>query len=197
MCPGGIIAPCATSQNEVVTNGWSPSKRDYPSSNSGIVVELKIDDFKEFSNMGVFSGLEFQKSIEKKAWEMAGKTQKVPAQRLVDFVNGKLSKDIPKTSYLPGTESANLKDLFPSFILKNLQQGFLEFGKHMKGYFTNEAVVHAPESRTSSPVRIPRDPRTLEHIKVKGLFPCGEGAGYAGGIISAAIDGQKCALMCC
>ena len=197
MCPGGIIAPCATSQNEVVTNGWSPSKRDYPSSNSGIVVELKIDDFKEFSNMGVFSGLEFQKSIEKKAWEMAGKTQKVPAQRLVDFVNGKLSKDIPKTSYLPGTESANLKDLFPSFILKNLQQGFLEFGKHMKGYFTNEAVVHAPESRTSSPVRIPRDPRTLEHIKVKGLFPCGEGAGYAGGIISAAIDGQKCAIMCC
>ena len=196
MCPGGIIAPCATTQNEVVTNGWSPSKRDYPSSNSGIVVELKIDDFKSFSEKGVFSGLEFQKSIEKKAWEMAGKTQKVPAQRLVDFVNGKISKDIPKTSYLPGTESANLKELFPDFILKNLQQGFLEFGKHMKGYFTNEAVVHAPESRTSSPIRIPRNPKTLEHVKIKGLFPCGEGAGYAGGIISAAIDGQKCAQMC-
>ena len=196
MCPGGIIAPCATTQNEVVTNGWSPSKRDYPSSNSGIVVELKIDDFKSFSDKGVFSGLEFQKSIEKKAWEMAGKTQKVPAQRLVDFVNGKISKDIPKTSYLPGTESANLKELFPNFILKNLQQGFLEFGKHMKGYFTNEAVVHAPESRTSSPIRIPRNPKTLEHVKIKGLFPCGEGAGYAGGIISAAIDGQKCAQMC-
>jgi len=196
MCPGGIIAPCATTQNEVVTNGWSPSKRDYPSSNSGIVVELKIDDFKNFSDKGVFSGLEFQKSIEKKAWEMAGKTQKVPAQRLVDFVNGKISKDIPKTSYLPGTESANLKELFPNFILKNLQQGFLEFGKHMKGYFTNEAVVHAPESRTSSPIRIPRNPKTLEHVKIKGLFPCGEGAGYAGGIISAAIDGQKCAQMC-
>ena len=196
MCPGGIIAPCATTQNEVVTNGWSPSKRDYPSSNSGIVVELKIDDFKSFSDKGVFSGLEFQKSIEKKAWEMAGKTQKVPAQRLVDFVNGKISKNIPKTSYLPGTESANLKELFPNFILKNLQQGFLEFGKHMKGYFTNEAVVHAPESRTSSPIRIPRNPKTLEHIKIKGLFPCGEGAGYAGGIISAAIDGQKCAQMC-
>ena len=196
MCPGGIIAPCATTQNEVVTNGWSPSKRDYPSSNSGIVVELKPDDFKSFSDKSVFSGLEFQKSIEKKAWEMAGKTQKVPAQRLVDFVNGKISKDIPKTSYLPGTESANLKELFPNFILKNLQQGFLEFGKHMKGYFTNEAVVHAPESRTSSPIRIPRNPKTLEHVKIKGLFPCGEGAGYAGGIISAAIDGQKCAQMC-
>jgi uncharacterized FAD-dependent dehydrogenase len=196
MCPGGIIAPCATSQNEVVTNGWSPSKRDYPSSNSGIVVELKLEDFKNHSSSGVFAGLEFQKSIEKKAWEMGGKTQKVPAQRLVDFVNGKISKNVPQTSYLPGVESANLKELFPDFIMKNLQKGFLEFGKHMKGYFTNEAVVHAPESRTSSPIRIPRDPITLEHIKVKGLYPCGEGAGYAGGIISAAIDGQKCASSC-
>ena len=196
MCPGGIIAPCATSQNEVVTNGWSPSKRDYPSSNSGIVVELKLEDFKNYSSSGVFAGLEFQKSIEKKAWEMGGKTQKVPAQRLVDFVNGKMSKDVPQTSYIPGVESANLKELFPDFIMKNLQKGFLEFGKHMKGYFTNEAVVHAPESRTSSPIRIPRDPITLEHIKIKGLYPCGEGAGYAGGIISAAIDGQKCASSC-
>ena len=196
MCPGGIIAPCATSQNEVVTNGWSPSKRDYPSSNSGIVVELKLEDFKNYSSSGVFAGLEFQKNIEKKAWEMGGKTQKVPAQRLVDFVNGKMSKDVPQTSYLPGVESANLKKLFPDFIFKNLQKGFLEFGKHMKGYFTNEAVVHAPESRTSSPIRIPRNPTTLEHIKVKGLYPCGEGAGYAGGIISAAIDGQKCANGC-
>ena len=196
MCPGGIIAPCATSQNEVVTNGWSPSKRDYPSSNSGIVVELKLEDFKNYSSSGVFAGLEFQKNIEKKAWEMGGKTQKVPAQRLVDFVNGKMSKDVPQTSYLPGVESANLKELFPDFIFKNLQKGFLEFGKHMKGYFTNEAVVHAPESRTSSPIRIPRNPTTLEHIKIKGLYPCGEGAGYAGGIISAAIDGQKCANSC-
>ena len=196
MCPGGIIAPCATSQNEVVTNGWSPSKRDYPSSNSGIVVELKLEDFKNYSSSGVFAGLEFQKNIEKKAWQMGGKTQKVPAQRLVDFVNGKMSKDVPQTSYLPGVESANLKELFPDFIFKNLQKGFLEFGKHMKGYFTNEAVVHAPESRTSSPIRIPRNPTTLEHIKVKGLYPCGEGAGYAGGIISAAIDGQKCANSC-
>ena len=156
MCPGGIIAPCATSQNEVVTNGWSPSKRDYPSSNSGIVVELKNNDFNEFYKHNVFAGLEFQKNIEKSAWEMAGKTQKVPAQRLVDFINGKTSIDIPKTSYLPGTVSSNLKDLFPKFIYKNLQQGFIEFGKQMKGYLTNEAIVHAPESRTSSPVRIPR-----------------------------------------
>ena len=196
MCPGGIIAPCATSQNEVVTNGWSPSKRDYPSSNSGIVVELKNNDFNEFSKHNVFAGLEFQKNIEKNAWEMAGKTQKVPAQRLVDFIDGKTSIDIPKTSYLPGTTSSNLKDLFPKFIYKNLQQGFIEFGKQMKGYLTNEAIVHAPESRTSSPVRIPRNPQTLEHIEIKGLYPCGEGAGYAGGIISAAIDGQKCAEMC-
>ena len=196
MCPGGIIAPCATSQDEVVTNGWSPSKRDFPTSNSGIVVELKIDDFKNYKNQGPLAGIAFQEKIEKQAWEMGGKTQKVPAQRLVDFVNGKISKDVPETSYLPGVESANLKELLPDFILKNLQKGFLEFGKHMKGFFTNEAIVHAPESRTSSPVRIPRDPKTLEHIKIKGLYPCGEGAGYAGGIISAAIDGQKCAQMC-
>ena len=196
MCPGGIIAPCATSQEEVVTNGWSPSKRDYPSSNSGIVVELKAEDFKEFSKHDVFAGLEFQKKIERNAWLMGGKTQKVPAQRLVDFVNGKISKDIPQTSYLPGTESSNLKELFPKFILNTLQKGFLEFGKQMKGYFTNEAVVHAPESRTSSPIRIPRNPDTLEHIEIRGLYPCGEGAGYAGGIISAAIDGQKCAIKC-
>ena len=196
MCPGGIIAPCATSQEEVVTNGWSPSKRDYPSSNSGIVVELKSEDFNEFSKHDVFAGLEFQKKIERNAWLMGGKTQKVPAQRLVDFVNGKISKDIPQTSYLPGTESSNLKELFPKFILNTLQKGFLEFGKQMKGYFTNEAVVHAPESRTSSPIRIPRNPDTLEHIEIRGLYPCGEGAGYAGGIISAAIDGQKCAIKC-
>ena len=196
MCPGGIIAPCATSQDEVVTNGWSPSKRDFPTSNSGIVVGLNLEDFKDYKQYGPLAGLEFQKKIENNAWKMGGQTQKVPAQRLVDFVNGKISKDVPKTSYIPGVKSANLKELLPEFILKNIQKGFLEFGKHMKGFFTNEAVVHAPESRTSSPVRIPRDPITLEHVQVKGLYPCGEGAGYAGGIISAAIDGQKCASMC-
>ena len=196
MCPGGIIAPCATSQNEVVTNGWSPSKRDFPTSNSGIVVGLNLEDFKEYKKHGPLAGLEFQKKIENNAWKMGGETQKVPAQRLVDFVNGKISKDVPETSYLPGVQSSNLKELLPDFILKNIQKGFLEFGKHMKGFFTNEAVVHAPESRTSSPIRIPRNPLTLEHINIKGLYPCGEGAGYAGGIVSAAIDGQKCAQMC-
>ena len=124
---------------------------------------------------------------------MAGETQKVPAQRLVDFTLGKISKDIPKTSYIPGTTSVELGSVLPKFIYHSLQEGFKLFGKSMQGYLTNEAVVHAPESRTSSPVRIPRDKITLEHTEIKGLYPCGEGAGYAGGIISAAIDGEKCA----
>jgi len=137
--------------------------------------------------------LEFQKSIEQKAWHLAGETQKVPAQRLVDFTEGKLSKNIPETSYKPGTSSIEMSSVLPDFIYKSLQDGFIQFGKAMKGYLTNDAVVHAPESRTSSPVRIPRDKMTLQHIEIEGLYPCGEGAGYAGGIISAAIDGEKCA----
>jgi len=193
MCPGGVIAPCATAPGEVVTNGWSPSKRDQPTSNSGIVVELKLSDFTPFAHKGPLAGVEFQKQIEQKAWHLAGETQKVPAQRLVDFTNQKLSNNIPKTSYMPGTTSVELGSLFPKFIYQTLQEGFKRFGDSMKGYLTNEAIVHAPESRTSSPVRIPRDPKTLEHIHIKGLYPCGEGAGYAGGIISAAIDGEKCA----
>ncbi|MBT3299155.1 MAG: FAD-binding protein [Candidatus Marinimicrobia bacterium] len=196
MCPGGIIAPCATQPGEVVTNGWSPSNRDYETSNSGIVVELTLEDFAQFSKYGPLAGMYFQKKIEQTAWEIGGETQKVPAQRLVDFTQNKLSSDIPKTSYFPGTTSAKLKDVLPSFIYQNLQEGFKQFGKQMKGYLTNDAVVHAPESRTSSPVRIPRDRVTLEHPQIKGLFPCGEGAGYAGGIISAAIDGIKCAEKC-
>lgn len=193
MCPGGVIAPCATAPGEVVTNGWSPSKRDQPTSNSGIVVSLSLEDFKPFEKYGPLSGMAFQKSIEQKAWELGGKTQKVPAQRLVDFTKGKLSNDIPKTSYTPGTTSVELGALLPGFIHTSLQEGFRQFNSSMKGYLTNEAVVHAPESRTSSPVRIPRDNKTLEHVQIKGLYPCGEGAGYAGGIISAAIDGEKCA----
>lgn len=193
MCPGGVIAPCATAPGEVVTNGWSPSKRDQPTSNSGIVVELNLSDFAAYKKHGPLAGVAFQKQIEQTAWHLAGETQKVPAQRLVDFTLGKISGDIPKTSYLPGTTSTELGGVLPSFIYKTLQEGFKQFGKTMKGYLTNEAVVHAPESRTSSPVRIPRDPVTLEHIHIKGLYPCGEGAGYAGGIISAAIDGEKCA----
>ena len=138
-------------------------------------------------------GLEFQKEIEQRAWRLAGETQRVPAQRLVDFTQGKTSTSIPKTSYQPGTTSVEMGEVLPDFVSQSLREGFQLFGKSMKGYLTNEAVVHAPESRTSSPVRIPRDRERLEHIQIKGLYPCGEGAGYAGGIISAAIDGEKCA----
>ena len=194
MCPGGVIAPCATSPGEVVTNGWSPSKRDQATANSGIVIELKLEDFKPFAKFGALSGMEFQKSIEQKAWHLAGETQRVPAQRLVDFTKNTVSSDIPKTSYVPGTTSVEMGQVFPGFLSQILREGFSEFGKSMKGYLTNEAVIHAPESRTSSPVRIPRDSDTLEHLQIKGLYPCGEGAGYAGGIISAAIDGEKCAI---
>jgi len=194
MCPGGVIAPSATSPGEVVTNGWSPSKRNLKTANSGIVVELKLEDFKPFAKFGALAGMEFQRSIEHKAWHLAGETQKVPAQRMLDFTKSIKSKDIPKTSYIPGTTSVELGEVFPNFITQILRQGFVEFGKSMKGYLTNEAVLHAPESRTSSPVRIPRDAISLEHLQIKGFYPCSEGAGYAGGIVSAAIDGEKCAL---
>ena len=193
MCPGGVIAPCATNAGEVVTNGWSPSKRDQATANSGIVIELKLEDFKPFAKFGALAGMEFQKSIEQKAWHLAGETQKVPAQRMVDFTQNKVSSNIPKTSYVPGTTSVEMGHVFPGFLTQILREGFVEFGKSMRGFLTNEAILHAPESRTSSPVRIPRDSETLEHVQIKGLYPCGEGAGYAGGIISAAIDGEKCA----
>ncbi|WP_297511937.1 FAD-dependent protein [Flavobacterium sp.] len=193
MCPGGVIAPCATSPGEVVTNGWSPSKRDQVTANSGIVVELRLEDFKPFAQFGALAGLEFQKAIEQRAFQLAGQSQKVPAQRMVDFSQKKQSSDIPKTSYVPGTTSVELGAVFPPFLTQIMREGFVQFGKSMKGYYTNEAILHAPESRTSSPVRIPRDPQSLEHLQIKGLYPCGEGAGYAGGILSAAIDGEKCA----
>jgi len=193
MCPGGVIAPCATKPGEVVTNGWSPSKRDQPTSNSGIVVELKLEDFKEYKEYGPLAGMHFQAAIEQKAWKIGGETQKVPAQRLTDLVNQKVSNSLPETSYKPGLTPADMGSVFPKFIHNILKKGFQDFDKSMKGYLTEEAVAHAPESRTSSPVRIPRDYKTLEHPQIKGLYPCGEGAGYAGGIISAAIDGEKCA----
>jgi len=193
MCPGGVIAPCATAPGEVVTNGWSPSKRDLPTSNSGIVVSIALEDLENYKQHGPLMGLEFQKEIEQRAWRLAGETQRVPAQRLVDFTKGTVSASIPKTSYQPGTASVEMGEVLPTFVNRSLQEGFRLFGKSMKGYLTNEAVVHAPESRTSSPIRIPRDPDSLQHVQVQGLFPCGEGAGYAGGIISAAIDGEKCA----
>jgi uncharacterized FAD-dependent dehydrogenase len=155
---------------------------------------LKLEDFKPFEKFGPLAGMEFQKSIEQKAWHLAGETQRVPAQRMVDFTQNKVSSSIPATSYVPGTTSVEMGQVFPGFLSQILREGFTEFGKSMKGYLTNEAILHAPESRTSSPVRIPRDGISLEHLQIKGLYPCGEGAGYAGGIISAAIDGEKCAL---
>lgn len=192
MCPGGIIAPCATTEGEVVTNGWSPSKRNNPYSNSGIVVTVNPEDLPNYTKDNPFIALEFQKSVEKACWEAAGKTQKVPAQCLKDFVDGKISTSFPRSSYVPGLESVDLNTILPSFISKRLKKAFVDFDKKMKGFLTNDAVLHAPESRTSSPVQIPRDEITLEHPDAKGLYPCAEGAGYAGGIISAAIDGMKC-----
>ena len=192
MCPGGIIAPCATEAKEVVTNGWSPSKRNNPYANSGIVVSVSPEDLPNYKENDPFVCLDFQKKVEYDCWVAGGKTQRVPAQRMIDFVKGKTSADFPKTSYQPGIVSVNLAEVLPPLIAKRLQKAFVKFGRKMNGYYTNEAVLHAPESRTSSPVSIPRDPNTLEHIDIKGLYPCGEGAGYAGGIISAAIDGINC-----
>ena len=192
MCPGGIIAPCATEKEEVVTNGWSPSKRNNPYANSGIVVSVAPEDLPNYMENDPFVCLDFQKKVEYDCWVAGGKTQQVPAQRMVDFVQGKTSTDFPKTSYQPGIVSVNLAEVLPPLIAKRLQKAFVKFGRKMKGYYTNNAVLHAPESRTSSPVSIPRHPDSLEHIAIKGLYPCGEGAGYAGGIISAAIDGINC-----
>ncbi len=195
MCPGGIIAPCATNPGEVVTNGWSPSKRNNPFANSGIVVEIKLEDIPEYRKHGVFSMLRFQQDLEKMAFHAGGKTQTAPAQRIVDFTNGKTSIDLPSCSYQPGIISSPLHELLPKQIGPKLKEGFRAFGKKMHGYFTNEAIIVGVESRTSSPIRIPRDNTNFEHTQIEGLYPCGEGAGYAGGIVSAAIDGEKCAEM--
>jgi uncharacterized FAD-dependent dehydrogenase len=193
MCPGGIIAPCATAPGEVVTNGWSPSKRNNPFANSGIVVTIEPEDYQKYSSAGPLAGLRYQQDLEKMAFIAGGKTQTAPAQRLLDFTNNILSSDLPEASYQPGIISAPLHELLPAEIGKRLQIGFREFGKKMRGYLSNDAVIVGVESRTSSPVRIPRDKDSLQHPEVAGLYPCGEGAGYAGGIVSAAIDGQKCA----
>jgi uncharacterized FAD-dependent dehydrogenase len=193
MCPGGIIAPCATSQQEVVTNGWSPSKRNNPYANSGIVVGLELSDFEPFKEFGPLAGLEFQKQIEKNAWGFGGKTQTAPAQRLQDFVNGKFSSSLPDCSYQPGVKSVDMQQVLGKLIGPSLKEGLKAFGGKMRGYMTNEAIVVGVESRTSTPVRIPRDKDLLHHPQLKNLFPCGEGAGYAGGIVSAAMDGERCA----
>ena len=193
MCPGGIIAPCATSNDEVVTNGWSPSKRNNEYANSGIVVPVYPEDTADFKEFGPLSGLKFRSSIEHKAWQLGGKNQGAPAQRLVDFLKNKKSTDLPACSYTPGIVSVNLADVLPNFIITSLKRSFKLWGKKMPQYLHKDAVLVGVETRTSSPVRIPRDKESLEHTHLKGLYPCGEGAGYAGGIISAAIDGERCA----
>ena len=181
----------STEEGQIVTNGWSPSKRNNEYANSGIVVEVKWSDLKAYHKYGPLAGIQFQKQIEKKCADKGGGFQKLPAQRLLDFINGKLSVDLPDSSYQPGVRSADLNEIFPDFISNTLKKGLMEFGNKMNGFLTNEALLHAAETRTSSPVRIPRNEQ-FEHPDVKGLYPCGEGAGYAGGIISAALDGIRC-----
>ena len=193
MCPGGIIAPCATAPGEVVTNGWSPSKRNNPYANSGIVVSVEMADLKPFEKYGPLAGMYFQKMVEQAACAIAGGTQTAPALRLMDFTEKRISQSLPQTSYQPGVTAADLDEVLPKRIISRLREGFKAFGKKMPGYLTNEAVVVATESRTSSPVRIPRDKDTLQHPQIRGLYPCGEGAGYAGGIVSAAMDGERVA----
>jgi uncharacterized protein len=194
MCPGGIIAPAATAPGEIVVNGWSPSKRNNEFANSGLVVSIEAKDFEPFAKQGPLAGLYFQSSVEQRAFA-ATQSMQAPAQRVADFVNKKHSSLLPDCSYLPGLQSHSLDDILPSFVAASLRDALQVFGKKMKGYVSNEAVMVATESRTSSPVRIPRDKETLQHPQIKGLYPCAEGAGYAGGIVSAAMDGERCAEM--
>ena len=195
MCPGGFIVPSATAQGEIVVNGMSPSRRNSKFANSGIVVSVDESDWQHLHKFGVLAGMEFQKNIEQKACQLAGNTQNAPAQRMVDFVNRKVSDSLPPTSYQPGLTSILMDEVLPPQIAQRLRKGFQDFGKKMKGYLTNEAVIVGVESRTSSPVRIPRNKETFEHEQIKRFFPCGEGAGFAGGIASAAMDGERCAEM--
>jgi len=193
MCPGGFIIPSATSTSEIVLNGMSPSARNSPFANSGMVVEIRARDFVDYTGYEVFAGIDFQKEIEHRAWEQGGRCQTAPAQRLADFVAGKSSSSLPTVSYFPGVKPSALHEWLPDFICKRLREGFKIFGSRMKGYLTNEAVILGVESRTSSPIRILRDEKSLSHIRIKGFYPCGEGAGYAGGIVSSAIDGIRVA----
>ncbi len=193
MCPGGIIAPASTKNNEIVVNGWSPSKRNNPFANSGMVVSVGEKDFLPFIEHGELAALRFQESVEQKSFIAGGGKLVAPAQRLIDFVENKVSSSLPKCSYVPGLNSVNLDEALPQSVSSVLRIGLKDFGKKMKSYYTNEAILVATESRTSSPVRIPRDKESLQHPEIKGLFPCAEGAGYAGGIVSAAMDGERCA----
>lgn len=193
MCPGGIIAPASTEEGALVVNGWSPSKRDGQFANSGMVVSVDEKDFAQYGFSGNLAGMEYQNMVEEKAWLLGGGKLKAPAQRLTDFVHSKTSSTLPECSYLPGVQSAPLQEVLPNAVFQALKNGMLTFGKKLNEFLTSEAIVTATESRTSSPVSIPRDKESLEHIQVKGLYPCAEGAGYAGGIISAAIDGMNVA----
>ena len=192
MCPGGIIAPAATDVHEIVVNGWSPSKRNNPFANSGIVVSLSEKDYGD-ENSSPLSALNYQRVVEQRAFAAGGGDLKAPAQRLIDFMQRKHSSTLPENSYIPGLTSSLLDETLPKIITDALRDSLKVFCEKMKPLYTNEAILVAAESRTSSPVRIPRDKITLEHITLKGLFPCGEGAGYAGGIVSAAMDGERCA----
>lgn len=192
MCPGGIIAPCATDFDEIVVNGWSPSKRNNPFANSGTVVQINLEDVPGKPD-DPFRMLNYQHDIEKAAYKAGGGKLVAPAQRMVDFCEGRVSANLPVNSYLPGTASTDLTNVLPTRISQRLKKALPAFGRKMRGYYTNEAILVGVESRTSSPVKVPRDKETLQHPQISGLFPCGEGAGYAGGIISAAIDGINCA----
>ncbi len=190
MCPGGIIAPASTKANTLVVNGWSPSKRNNPFANSGMVVSV---DERDYQDENPLAGLQYQYQVEQKAFEMGGGKYVAPAQRMIDFAQNKTSSSLPDCSYLPGVHAAKLSEVLPELVYESLAKAFVQFGKKMKGYYTNEAIVVATESRTSSPVRIPRDKDTLQHVKICNLYPCAEGAGYAGGIVSAAMDGMRIA----
>ena len=187
------MAPCATSPGEIVTNGWSPSKRNNPYANSGMVVQVGPEDWEPLGFKGPLGGLRFQESVEHACWVAAGQTQAAPGQRLADFVAGRSSTDLPATSYLPGVVPVRLDHLLPTVVARSLQEGFRAFDRKMRGFVHRDAVVLGPESRTSSPVRIPRDPDTLQHPGLRRFYPTGEGGGYAGGILSAAMDGRKAA----
>ena len=198
MCPGGFVIPAATGPEQIVVNGMSPSNRGTQWSDSGMVVEVRPGDVADGSTgktdgSDALSVMRFQEGLEKICWQQGNMKQTAPAQRMADFVNNQLSYDLPKSSYAPGLVSSPLHFWLPPFIATRLQEGFKIFGKRSHGFLTNEAVLIAVETRTSSPVRILRDHETLQHIRVEGLFPCGEGAGYAGGIVSAGVDGERCA----
>ena len=209
MCPGGFVIPAATDKEQIVVNGMSPSNRGGQWSNSGMVVELRPEDLMSEGLLQdttqpttgsaaerALAMMHFQEQLERTCWQQGNRHQTAPAQRMADFVNGRLSYDLPKSSYAPGLLSSPLHFWMPQFVSRRLQEGFRVFGRQSHGFLTNEAVMIGVETRTSSPVRIVRDAETLMHVRLEGLFPCGEGAGYAGGIVSAGVDGERCAEMC-